>query len=208
MTHNSHLLRLIAIAAALGAAPTIAAAQSSPQTPVSQGGPMTIEEAQQGFVIAPEFKVSRFDGSKAQFAGVYGGVTVGRGFLLGGGIYTRTNGSRNRGMTYGGAVVGWQLWSDQPVGLSLRGLFGPGRGTSTQTITLTDMDRHTVVSQTRAFSSDFFVAEPQADLLFQFTKHLRLDIGGGYRLTSRSRFNNDRFSGASGSVALRIGTEL
>lgn len=208
MTHHSSLLRIIAMAVALGAGPTIAAAQSSPQTPVNQGGPMAIEEVQRRFAIAPEFKVSRFDGASAQFAGAHGGLIVGNGFLIGGGVYTLTNGSRSRGMTYGGAMVGWQLWSDQPVGLSLRGLFGPGRGTSTQTVVLTGRDRRTVVSETRAFSSDFFVAEPQADLLVRFTKHLHLDIGGGYRLTSGSHvnLNGDHFSGASGSIALRIGS--
>jgi hypothetical protein len=205
VTHNSYLLRLIATAVALGAAPTIAAAQSSPQTPVNQGGPMVIEQVQQGFAVAPEFKISRFDGSSAQFVGAHGGLLVGNGLLIGGGIYTLTNGSRGRGMTYGGAVVGWQAWSDRLLGLSVRGLIGLGQGTSTQTISLIDRNGRGVVREIRGFSSDFFVAEPQADLVVRLTKHLHLEIGGGYRLANASRANNDRFSGASGSIALRIG---
>lgn len=74
MTHNSYPLRLIAIAVAFGAAPTIAAAQGSPQTPANQGGPMAIEQVQQRFTIAPEFKVSRFNNHC--FSGASGSIAL------------------------------------------------------------------------------------------------------------------------------------
>jgi hypothetical protein len=209
MTPSSSLLRLIALATALSAAPSMVAAQSAPPPPVNQGGPMAIEETQQRFAFAPEFKVSTLNGSTAQFVGAHGGLLVGNGILIGGGVYTLTNGSRGRGLTYGGAVVGWQPWSYRALGVSLRSLVGLGSGTSTETVTLTDRNGRNLVREIRNVSSNFFVAEPQADLLVRLTKHLRLDVGAGYRLTGGSRVNGngDHFSGASGSIALRIGAE-
>jgi len=58
---------------------------------------MTVEQEQQGFVIAPEFKVSKFDGSTAEFAGRARRAAGRGGLLVGGGVYTLTNGSRVAG---------------------------------------------------------------------------------------------------------------
>jgi hypothetical protein len=87
---------------------------------------------------------------------------------------------------------------------------GIGRGTTNETITLTARDRRGVIEATREASrwttNDLFVAEPQVDVLVGLTKHLHLDIGGGYRFATAERIDRDRFSGASGSIALRIGS--
>jgi hypothetical protein len=92
----------------------------------------------------------------------------------------------------------------------VRGLVGIGRGTTTETVTLTTRDRRGLLQGTREgtqwLRSDVVVAEPQIDLLLGLTKHLQLSIGGGYRFTSAERIDNDRFAGASGSLALRIGS--
>jgi hypothetical protein len=216
------LLRIMAACLALGAAPAIAVAQGTSGTPANQGGPMAIEEEHQGVVFAPEFKISKFDGSTARLAGAYGGGLVGDSVLVGGGIYSLTNGSRGHGLTYGGAVVGWEPWSDQLFGLSLRSLVGFGQATVTDTISLVNLDDrgpvpdgHTtgtpvpVSTVTVARSVDLFVAEPQINLLVRLTKHVHLDLGGGYRLAAashRSGISDVRFRGASGSIALRIGS--
>lgn len=109
-------------------------------------------------------------------------------------------------MTHGGVVVGWQPWSNRTLGLGLRGLVGLGSGTPTELIALADRNRRNPVREIRNASSGFVVAEPQADLLVRLTKHLHLDIGGGYRLVNASRVASNRFSGVSGSIALRIGS--
>ena len=109
-------------------------------------------------------------------------------------------------MTYGGAVVGWQSWSAGPIGLDVRGLVGFGQATSNQTVTVIDRSGHAIATETHHVSSDLFVAEPQVDLLVRFTRHLHLDIGGGYRLANASHFGNDHFSGATGSIALSVGS--
>ena len=200
------------VAAAALAAPAVAAAQSSPPTGANQGGPMIVEQIQQHFAFAPEYKVSKFGDTTAQLLGAHAGVFVAKSILIGGGLYTMVNGDDGRGLTYGGAVVGWEPWSAGKFGVDVRGLIGFGRGTTTDTVTLTTpvRDRRGVVLGTRQgtrwLTSDLFIAEPQVDLLFGLTKHFQLSIGGGYRFTNAEHVDNDRFAGASGSVALRIGS--
>jgi hypothetical protein len=171
---------------------------------------MIIEQVEQRFALAPEYKVSKFGNSTAQLVGAHAGVFVTKGILIGGGLYTMTNGEEGRGLTYGGLVVGWEPWSVGKVGVDLRGLVGIGRGTTTETVTLTTRDRRGLIQGTRQgtrwLTSDLVVAEPQVDLLFGLTRHLHLSIGGGYRFTRAERIDDDRFAGASGSVALRIGS--
>jgi hypothetical protein len=214
VTHKQEFVQFIVAVVAL-VAPAVAAAQSTPPTAANQGsanqgGPMIIEQVEQHFALAPEYKVSKFGNSTAQLVGAHAGVFVTKGILIGGGLYTMTNGEEGRGLTYGGVVVGWEPWSVGRIGVDLRGLVGMGRGTSSETVTLTTRDRRGLIQGTREgtrwLTSDLVVAEPQVDLLFGLTKHLHLSIGGGYRFTSAERVDNDQFAGASGSVALRIGS--
>ncbi len=113
MTLNIVWTRILVAAAGLAAAPTIAWAQTTPPLPVNQGGPMVVEAVEQHYAIAPEYKISDFDGTTAQLVGAHGGVFVTKTILIGGGLYTLVNGSEGRGLTYGGAVVGWQPWSSR-----------------------------------------------------------------------------------------------
>lgn len=202
--------RLLSAVALFGLSIAPAFAQTAPPMPVNQGGPMTIEQSEQRFAISPEYKVSDFDGFTGQFVGAHGGTFVGKSFLVGAGLYTMVNGEDRRGLTYGGAVVGWEPWSSGRIGVSLRSLIGLGRGTTTESVTLTTRDRRGATigtrDATRWLRSDLFVAEPQVDLLVGLTKHIKLDIGGGYRYAHADGLDDKRFSGAGGTVALRFGS--
>jgi hypothetical protein len=204
VTDNSFVLRVMAMAITL-AVPAMAAAQDSSPATASQGGPMIVEQVTSHYAIAPEVKASKFDGTTGVFIGGHGGMLLGNTFLVGAGIYTLANGERGRGMTYGGGVVGWQWWDGGLFKGDVRALVGAGSGTATQALTFTDRAGRTF-RESRFLSSDFFVTEPQADLLVRLTKHLHLAVGAGYRLTNISRGESDRFNGASGSLALRIGS--
>jgi hypothetical protein len=197
------VLRVMAAAMVL-AAPSIAKAQDASQAQSNQGGPMTVELVTERYAIAPEVKVSNVDGATKALVGGHGGVLIGTRFLVGGGLYTMANGSRGQGLTYGGGVVGWQWWNGTMLAGNIRGLVGVGQGKGAQQLTLTDRLGRSF-DQTRYQSTDFFVAEPQADLLIRLTRHLHLDVGAGYRLTNADRGLSDRFNGATGSLALRIG---
>jgi len=51
----------------------------------------------------------------------------------------------------------------------------------------------------------FFVAEPQASLVFKVTNWLRLNSGIGYRVIGSSGGSEDRQRGTTGSFALQFG---
>ncbi len=207
-------LRVLAVAAAACAVPSLSFAQgSSPagspraaaQAAAPQGGPMVLEQVQTRYFIAPEWKVSRFDDVSAQFLGGYGGVMFTDAIMVGAGLYTLMNGSDGRGMTYGGGVVGWQPVGGDRLALHLRSLVGFGQGTLTQAVTFGGRNRRDLFQGTRRLSNDFFVAEPQVEMAVRLTSHLHVDLGAGYRFVG-STFDDNRFSGASGSIALRIGS--
>ena len=51
---------------------------------------------------------------------------------------------------------------------------------------------------------DFFVFEPQANVLTRINDHIGLQWAGGYRLTALTDFLDDRVNGPIGSVALQL----
>jgi hypothetical protein len=209
MTHTQRFLIAIAAIVMVGAMPSVTTAQTS-APPVNQGGPMTIEPIEQHFSIAPEYKVSQLNGTTGQLLGGHAGVFITKNILVGGGLYTMLNGEHHEGLTYGGGLIGWEPWSTAKVGVDLRALVGYGSGTTSETVTLTTRDRRGLVQGTvqgsRFLSSGLFIAEPQVDFLMGLTKHLRLSVGGGYRFAMADHVDNDLFSGASGTIALRFGS--
>jgi hypothetical protein len=53
-------------------------------------------------------------------------------------------------------------------------------------------------------ADDFFVFEPQANVLTRLTDHIGLHWAGGYRLTAWTDILDDRVNGPIGSVALQL----
>ena len=52
---------------------------------------------------------------------------------------------------------------------------------------------------------NFFVAEPQANVLLNVTDWMRINAGFGYRFIGGTSFLDDRLSGLSGSIAVEFG---
>jgi hypothetical protein len=180
-------------------------------------GPMTVEREHDGFEIAPDVEVGRLGSTTATMAGVYGGWMIDNTVLIGGGGYFQTNRSNARKMDYGGLVVEWLARTDRPLGFGARALVGGGEATFSDTLSVPiptpvvrpdgRFDHLDVRNQTIPFRfrTDFFVAEPQADLLLNFSRLARLRIGVGYRLIGGTRGRDDQLRGATGSVAVLIG---
>ena len=185
---------------------------------VSQG-PMIVERVHNGFLVAPDFKVTQLDHRVSELAGVYAGWLADQTFFIGGGGYWLANRSHDRRMAYGGLVVGWLAGTDRRIGFGAKGLVGGGRATLTGS--LADfydprderggpMPILVPIPDTRVrVRQDFFIAEPEANLLVNLSKHLRLTGGVGYRFIGGERgfrrSTRDRLRGATGSVALQIG---
>src|SRR5262245_41730115 len=71
----------------------------------NSSGPMVVERIHSGVLIAPDFKITDFDGKATGLAGAYGGWLADETFLLGAGAYWLTDDSPNRDMWYAGLVT-------------------------------------------------------------------------------------------------------
>jgi hypothetical protein len=214
------LLTLVVSSAASAQDTTALSSPAAPALPAlsSQTGPMVIERIQSGFLVAPEFKVTRFDHKTSELVGGYAGWLYDRTFFIGGGGYWLANNARDRQLAYGGVVVGWQALPEERVGFNVKALIGGGRATLSDTIGdlfddhFRDDDpfgRHPLISSLAntvvRFREDFFVAEPEADIRVNLTKDIKLTGGVGYRLIGDARRVGDQIRGATGTLAVQVG---
>ncbi|HXD19518.1 MAG TPA: hypothetical protein VN654_21040 [Vicinamibacterales bacterium] len=114
----------IFVAALLAA--TAAYAQNAP---APANGPLVLERIHDGWVLAPDFKVTDVDDRTGELAGVYGGRLIDNTLLIGGAGYWLTNDARDFKMTYGGVIVGWQSREFGRIRFGGRGLAGGGTAT-------------------------------------------------------------------------------
>lgn len=192
--------------------------------PPSAPGPMKVERVSDGFAVAPDFKVTRIGGKTGEMAGVYGGWMIDNTLLLGAGADWLTSGSNVRGLAYGGFVAEWLQRTDRPLGYSLRGLVGFGEATFNDNVTVVTrefdrdgrvvpapFDRTPTLTTTTIpvrFRRDFFVAEPQANVLVRLSPRMRINVGAGYRFIGADNRSSDvanRLKGVTGTVAFQIG---
>jgi hypothetical protein len=194
-------------------------AQTPPPGPPSQG-PMTIERVYNGFAGAPEFKIANVDGKAGPLLGGYGGVLLDNTLLLGGGAYWLLDETASvHSMGYGGFVIEWLQRLNRPVGFSVRGLVGGGVATTIDTIPVYSYNYPTPYGGRGPFvpgtpstnlvtvhtHTDYFVAEPQANVLFNLSPRLRISLGAGYRFIAGAYGDDGRLSGPTGSIALQFG---
>ena len=204
-------------AAIVGAAAAAVFVAPSPARAQQTQGPMTVERVHDGFVIAPDVEVGRVGSSTATMAGVYGGWMIDNTVMIGAGGYFQMNRSNARTMDYGGLVVEWLARTDQSIGFGARALVGGGEAELSDALSVSiptpifrpdgrldhlDVRHETVPFR---FRTNFFVAEPQADVLFTFSRLARLRVGAGYRLIGGAHGWDDQLRGATASVAVLIG---
>ena len=199
------------------------ATRSAAQPPSPPAGPapaqLVVERIEHGWMIAPDARAADLDGRVGSLVGVYGGHITDRRWLVGAGGYWLTNRDRDFTMGYGGAVVEWMARSDRLVGFGVRTLIGGGSATMPITVgellggegrvtsrTVRFGSRHRIdEEQSIAARDDFFIAEPQLNLLWNVTRRYRFSAGVGYRLVGAAPVLGDRLEGISGSVAFHIG---
>ncbi len=215
-TLGRKLARRLSAAAVLTLVPIAASAQN-PSGPRSQG-PMTVERVQSGWLIAPEVKVTDFDHRTSELVGAQGGWLADQTFFIGaGGYWLAADRSQDRQLAYGGLVIGILPRTEGAVGFGATALIGGGRATTLRTVTIVpDFDPRLLgsrdpdlivrpVQTTARVRSDFFVAEPEASLIFNLSKRIHLAAGVSYRFAGENRGPHDALSGVAGSLALQIG---
>ena len=153
-----------------------------------------VTSIEDGFAIAPDFRITQLRHDTTQFAGFYGGAVLAGQLLIGAGAYWQADSSSD--MWYTGPVFEWRLFADRPVGITAHGLVGYGEADFTRTIAFGRHGRPVYFGR-----EGFFVGEPEVQVIARLTSYMRLHVGAGYRFTSASQ----DLSGVSGSISLQFG---
>lgn len=209
---------LTCVLVAVGAR-TAAAQPTSPGVDQAQR-PLIVERIRNGFVIAPDVKVTEVDDRFATLTGGYAGWVNDDTLLIGGGGYWLANREDGFELAYGGFVTEWLTRRDRRIRFGVRGLAGVGTATLSDEIDVRTLPsfarfgtRSRPTGDPRSFTStrrftiqdEFFVFEPNASVLVRMTDRIGLSCGVGYRVIGQAGRLRDRLQGVSGSLALTLG---
>jgi hypothetical protein len=183
--------------------------------PAPTTGPLVLEQIHDGWVVAPDVKVTSVDNRTGELAGAYGGRVFDGTLLIGGAGYWLANDRRDFNLAYGGVVVGWQ---SPEVGRIRFGARGPGdirfgatdpRTTATTPVPNAPTPRvppTTAVQSVRFLGrDDFFVVEPTASVAIRVTRGIGVSCGIGYRQTMQTDILGHRLNGPSANLAIQFG---
>ncbi|MGE0864486.1 MAG: hypothetical protein AB7P34_11350 [Vicinamibacterales bacterium] len=189
----------------------------APQAPAK----LLVEKIESGWLIAPDVRGTDLDGRAATLAGGYAGRITDRTLVFGAGGYWLVNRDDDFKMAYGGGVVEWLGRSDRKIGFGVRTLVGGGSATLPRAlgdVVQIDAGRGGRNGRTARFGGrtldpdarvavrdDFFVVEPQVNLLWNLTRRHRISFGVGYRAVGAAALLGEQIRGASGSIAVQIG---
>lgn len=160
------------------------------------------EEADWGFFIRPELKITPIKSKTTELVGGILGTSVGRALYLGVGGYTLVNSVNTDSgavklkafdIWYVGAQADYTLFSTELFHGSLSGFLGGGQVNNSPTSGSSD-------------SANLFIAEPDINLEFNLTSTLELGVGIGYRFVNGSdldKLSNSDMSSWVGTVFFR-----
>ncbi len=194
-----------------GAEPTIAPPSTVPRPPAPSSNVVRATASEDGFVIAPDYRVTDLNHHTGQLVGAYGGYVFGGQALIGAGGYWQADSTDGTHIAYGGPVFEWRMFPDRTIGFNLHGLIGGGwryadhgyYGDVRFDHDGPQVDPRHGAPYAMPYGWDdqsFFVAEPEAQVVVRFGSAIRLQGGVGYRATSA-----DNLSGVSGSVSVQFG---
>jgi hypothetical protein len=192
--------------------PAAPAPPEAPGPPVPPSGNIVqTHSSEDGFVFAPDYRVSEINHHTGQFLGAYGGYVFAGQFMIGAGGYWQVDSTNGVHLAYGGPVVEWRLFPERTIGFNLHGLVGGGwtyadhgyygrsymNGMHPQ-----PYDGHYYGNPYGPYYYDqgFFVAEPEAQIVIRFGDFARLQGGVGYRAVSEHGL-----SGVSGGISVQFG---
>ena len=179
-----------------------------PPAPPPPGGIRGRSVSEDGFVMAPDFRVSEIGDETAKFVGAYGGWVFAGRLLVGGGGYWQADSTSGLHLAYGGPVVEWRMFPDRKVGFTLHGLVGAGQlyadhDSFRYTTNVGRRPRGRIVPYSPypyGYSDIFFVGEPEAQIVLRLGPSFRVQGGVGYRATSANGLD-----GATGSISVQFG---
>jgi hypothetical protein len=190
------------------------------QAPAPSSGPLVVERIQSGWLFAPDVRATDLNGETGALAGGYLGHVTDRTWVIGAGGYFLTNREDDLKMAYGGPVFEWLIRADRKIGFGVRTLVGAGTATLPRSIVdfidprvLAAAERRGSRSSLRQYDpaatiavhDDFFVAEPQINVMWNVSPGQRLVFGLGYRAVGSAPLLGDDLNGLSGSLSFQIG---
>ena len=176
-------------------------------------GPMTVQRIHNGFLAAPDFKITDFDHKTSGLVGGYAGVVFADAVFIGGGGYGLVTDTQNRSLGYGGLIMQWFGRPTETLAFSGKMLMGWGSAETTEAFQVVDNRGRTTIQPARVHQ-DFYVFEPEVNGLVRFSRNLRLAVGAGYRFTGNGWYHNNYYygypsntspSGWTASVGMQIG---
>ena len=183
-----------------------------PMMPPS-GGITQSPDTGDGFVFAPDVRISDINHKTGTLVGAYGGYVFASQFLIGLGGYWQADSNQGVHLVYGGPVLEWRMFPGRTIGFNLHGLIGAGEFYVDHGYYgryPAPYDGHGVNDGHMGYgypyyygyghSDTFFVAEPEAQIVVRFGAFARLQGGVGYRATSQNGA-----SGVSGSISVQFG---
>ena len=206
---------------------TGASAQTTAPADQSPAGPLLVEKIENGWLFVPDVRVTDLDNRTGTLAGGYIGKITDRTLVFGGGGYWLTNREHDFELAYGGAVVQWLARGNRTIGFGVRTLVGGGSATLPRELgdlvnvsafnggpggavnnrndgRLRFGGRPLDPSTRVAVHDDFFVVEPQADVVWNMTRRYRVTFGVGYRAVAWAPLLGSQLNGVSGSIAFHI----
>lgn len=177
---------------------------AGPRTLLGSGN--GLNTADLGFSIAPAYGITSMDGSSASLFHLRAGVGIKDKLTVGGYFNTSLNEIRPQSevlptvyMDYWsvGGYVEYTLLSDRVVHLTFPLMIGTGE---------VQMDNEG--GDAGLGEANFLVVEPAALLELNLTKHVRLNLGAGYRVVGDMAYRNftqAEISGPTGYAGLRVG---
>lgn len=198
------------------------ASRATAQQPAATPGPLVVERIHHGWLFSPDVRAADLDHETGALAGGYLGRITDNSWVIGAGGYFLTNRDDDFNLAYGGAVVEWIVRADRRIGFGVRALVGGG--SATLPVPISDLIDEGVLATSHRTSSrrggslrifdptgtvavrdDFFVAEPQLNVMWNLTRGQRIVFGLGYRAVGSALLLGDAHNGISGSVAFQIG---
>ena len=215
------MIRKILITTAFALFTSLASESTAQTTPAPAPAPMVVETIHKGWLFAPDMRATDLGGETGALAGGYIGRITDNSWVIGGGGYFLTNRDDDFKLLYVGPVVEWIARADRRIGFGIRGLVGGGSATLPLAVSEVFDPRVLASSHSTrrgrggfalidptariAVRDDFFVAEPQANLLVNLSAGQRLVFGVGYRVVGSAPLLGDALNGVSGSISYQIG---
>lgn len=212
------------MAAALCAAATVGLAhaqQAAPATTTTAAqatSSMQVRQMQNGFVFAPEVRLTTVNDRTATLVGASAGWQLDRTLFVGAAGYVLANRTRDFEMQYGGALMTFSVGGTQTAGLTPGIFLGLGTASITRPLSEWGMpggpgrpDPRTgrpllLPGATPVRLSDTIgVAEPRLNAFWNVNRWLRVDGGIGYRVIGATDVMQPHLRGVSGSLSLQFG---